>query len=342
MNKILLYILFFFLLNITAYGQVRFSWDGGGDYLAVNSYSGAVTTRDAATLKIDGNGNVNFNNWKISVRVVNYPVMNGNDVFPADKISFSPIRTWGELEPGPVPTISQIGMPLSTSLQNGNGEVFLVPNSNAALINENDKPQDYFYFEIAFNLVVAPGGYLNALQAWRQYRFTFEYTLYDNNNTVIGKLQQDFLIQVEPLSGTPPSEDQYSIQISTGATNGVLEFKTIADYINGKSITYPNGLTVSSNTNYQVTVRSISSQFSSATGNTLPLEVVHLQLSNSSHTTNPVTLSTGQQTLLQGSSTNGRAVGYDIKYYTDTNDSRLFNAQSDNYSTSLIYEISPR
>jgi hypothetical protein len=122
----------------------------------------------------------------------------------------------------------------------------------------------------------------------------------------------------------------------------LLEFNTMEDYLNGKSVTYTDGLTVSATTAYQVTVRSTSPHFSSAIGDTLPLDVVRLQLSGGPGTTAPVTLSTAAMTILQGLSTGGASETFDITYSTEANDPRLFNVPSEQYETSLLYEISPQ
>lgn len=338
MNKYLHIIFLVLLGTYQAQSQIRLEWDGGSDYLEVGSYAGATTSNNGARVKISCQKYTGFKNWRLSVKITNYPVKENNDIFPADKISFIPVYTYGNINP--LPSVSEIGIPPSVTLMNGSGEVYLVPKSNATLNNAID---NYRYVTILFDVNVAPGGYLSALQAWRHYIFMLEYTLYDESGNIIGILpNRKFEIHVKPLSGTPTSKNQYSISLSTEATNGILEFKTVSDYVNGKSVTYANGLNVSSTTSYQVTVKSIPSEFSSATGNTLPLDVIHLQVTNSSQVGNNISLSTSQQTILQGTSTGGNAVGYDIKYYTNANDSRLFNVPSDNYSTSLIYEISPR
>jgi len=150
------------------------------------------------------------------------------------------------------------------------------------------------------------------------------------------------MIQVHKLLGVPPVENEYSILVSTEASNGLLEFNTVEDYLNGKSVTYTDGLTLSATTAYQVTVRSVSANFSSAGGDTLPLDVVRLQLSGGSGTTAPVTLSTAARTILQGLSTGGASETFDITYSTEANDQRLFNVPSEQYETSLLYEISPQ
>lgn len=343
MNKTWFHILFFLLINAIAHGQVRFEREGGSGYLQVNSYSGAVSQSDIVTLRISGNGNVTLEDWKISARIVDYPVVNGGNIFPEDKVSLSPTRTTGTLAPGPIPSVSQIGMPLSVPFLNGPNEVYLVPKSNAPIVNDSPNQSAYFSFVMGFNLTVAPGSYLNALQPWKEYSFQIEYTLYDQNNTPIGRDQFPLRIFVRDLGDPPPEENQYSIRVSTDAINGLLEFKTMDEYINGKSVTYTNGLSVSATTAYQVRVKSIPEHFSSASGNTLPLDVVHVQLDGGSGTKGPVTLSADSfKTILEGASTGGAIETFNITYFTGANDSRLFNVPSEQYETSLMYEISPR
>jgi hypothetical protein len=174
------------------------------------------------------------------------------------------------------------------------------------------------------------------------FKFILRFTAYRQDNSVIGYVDLNYMIQVHKLSGVPPVENEYSILVSTEAANGLLEFNTAADYINGKSVTYVDGLSVSATTAYQVTVRSTSPHFSSAGGDTLPLDVVRLQLSGGPGVTAPVTLSTAPKTILQGLSSGGASETFDITYSTEANDPRLFNVPSEQYETSLLYEISPQ
>jgi hypothetical protein len=341
MNKRIAPILLFLFLFVSCFSYGQLNFDGWShNYLHIYNYDGA-TDVDGVTLRLSYNGtNLNEPYWKLSVRLTG-PIQatNGTVSFPSEKVSFVPTRTEGQANPGPIPTVSQIGMPSPVPL-NGTSEVFLVPSSNAPLYNVS---QWYSYYELKmiFNLVVAGGAYLSPLQR-KFFPFTLRFTAYRQDGSVIGVEDIFYTIQVHRLSGVPPVENEYSILVSTEAANGLLEFNTAADYINGKSVTYADGLVVSATTAYQVTVRSIPAYFSSATGDTLPLDVVHLQLSGGSGTTTPVTLSTTVKTILQGLSTGGTAETYDITYSTEPNDPRLFNVPSEQYETSLMYEISPQ
>lgn len=340
MSKRILPIAFFLFIAGAVHAQTFSGWSN--NYVTVHSYDGVVSM-DAHRVRFQYTGtSMNVPNWKVSVKLRG-PILSGDGkVFPSEKISLAPVRTEGQANhPGPLPTVSQIGMPSPVPLKDGM-EVFLVPSSNAPLYHASPN-NAYYDLQMVFNLVVAGGAYLKELQDYRQFIVPFQFTAYRSDNTVIGVYPINYTIQVNPLTGTPPpDESQYAIRVSTEASNGLLEFNTVSDYTNGKNVSYTNGLAVTANTAYQVTVRSIPSQFSSATGNTLPLDVVRLQLSGGGGTLPLVTLSTDAKAILHGNSTNGVATYFDITYSTRANDSRLFNVATDLYSTSLLYEISPR
>lgn len=330
-----------FATIITSYGQnVEVKVDGS-PYLGITSYNGGLTS-GALNVYIEQSYGVSMDikNWKMSVKPITPIVAADGTVFPAEKISFIPISTEGN----GVPSVAEIGMPSPVPLHS-TMEAFLVPNALVPLKNNGN----YYQLKFNFALAAAGGAYLqylfNATGSWNKYySATFQFTVYDGNSNVIGARNYTWTnLNVQRLTGAPPpDENQYSIRVSTEASNGLLEFKTMADYLNGKSVTYTDGLSVSATTAYQVTVRSIPAHFSSAAGNTLPLDVVRLQLTGGAGTMAPVTLSTDTKTILQGLSTNGASQRFDITYSTEANDARLFNVPSDHYTTSLMYEISPR
>lgn len=340
MSKRVIHLVVFLFTIGLSHGQEFSGWST--NYLGIQTYNGGVAT-NALILRLTYTGTyLNEPNWKLSMKLRGPILSADGKEFPPEKISLAPVRTEGQANtPGPLPTVSQIGMPSPVPV-NGTSEVFLVPGSNAPLYNVSQYGS-YYDLKILFNLAVAGGSYLGDLQNDRKFIVPFQFTAYRSNNSVIGVYNIDFTIQVHRLSGTPPpDENQYAIGVSTEASNGLLEFKTPSDYINGKKVTYSNGLSVTANTAYQVTVRSIPSAFTSATGKTLPLDVVRLQLSGGAGALPPVTLSTDVKTILQGGTTNGAPQWFDIIYSTEGNDGRLFNVSADQYSTSLMYEISPR
>lgn len=331
------------LISLQCFSQVQYSsWVNS--YLQVSSYSGN-TNPDAYTLMLSGNGPFNMPYWRISARLKQPATSaDGKYMIPAGKISFQPVSSTGQGYPGPIPTLSQIGMPLNVFLQE-NQEVFLVPQSNAPLYNQPVSPKGYYSLQLKYSMNVAGGSYLGSYPSWTRFIAPVQFTAYDQYNNVIGKADHQFQIQIGTLSGIPAETPELSLKLSAKAVNGSLEFKSMDDYRNGVSVTYPSALIVNSNTLYQIKIRALQGQFSSPAGNSIPLETVGLNLipvSGNQANVSPVLLSPSPQRIATGSSTGGAEVYYDIRYSTKAGDERLINARSEEYSTTLQYEIIPQ
>lgn len=334
----------FFCIPFFGFSQVSFtSWVNS--YLQINSYNGN-TNPDAYTVTFAGNGNLNVPHWKLSARLKqNIVSEDGKFTIPSNKISFQPISTTGQAYPNPVPTFSQIGAPLNVFLQD-NSESFLIPNSNAPIYNNPQTPNGYYNLQLKYALTLLGGSYLGSFPAWTRFIASVEFTAYDQNNVIIGKMSHDFQFQIGNITDAPPPADILSLKINMNAANGLLEFKTMQDYTNGTSVTYTDGLSVTTNSNFQIKVRSLQSNLQSAAGNSIPVEVINLTLGTTTSNANqrifPIVLSAANQTLVQGNSTNNAPYRFDIKYFTLPQDIRLINAKSDNYTTTLQYEITPQ
>ncbi len=313
------------------------------NYASIDSYSG-ITKPNAYKVWFDGNGSLSLPTWRVSVRV-KQPISNGTQIFPADKISLIPTTTYGKFNPNNVPTIAQIGMPLQTFLKQGQ-EVFLVPQSQAGLYNNAAGGNPYYNLHIPFDLKVEGGAYLSQFTTWSEFTMVLEFVFYNQYNTILGIQEKYYKLQMATLSGTPPTpENQLSIKIASNAVNGLLELKTKEDYIQGASVTYPNALMVSSNTNYQIKVVSLHPYFSSAIGNTLPLSTIKLNVvpvTPNSANIFPVNLSNVSQKIASGGTTQGTQVNFNIVYATQADDINLINAKPDQYTTTLQYEILPQ
>lgn len=342
MNKYIFITLF--CIPFIGFSQVSFtSWVNS--YLQINSYNGN-TNPDAYTVTFAGNGNLNVPHWKLSARLKqNIVSEDGKFTIPSNKISFQPISTTGQAYPNPVPTFSQIGAPLNVFLQD-NSESFLIPNSNAPIYNNPQTPNGYYNLQLKYALTLLGGSYLGSFPAWTRFIASVEFTAYDQNNVIIGKMSHDFQFQIGNITDAPPPADILSLKINMNAANGLLEFKTMQDYTNGTSVTYTDGLSVTTNSNFQIKVRSLQSNLQSAAGNSIPVEVINLTLGTTTSNANqrifPIVLSAANQTLVQGNSTNNAPYRFDIKYFTLPQDIRLINAKSDNYTTTLQYEITPQ
>lgn len=340
MTKCFLFICFVLLVN-TAKAQ-NLNVDSN-NYASIDSYNGIVKS-NAYKVWLDGNGNLNLPTWRVSARV-KQPISNGNQIFPADKISLLPTTTFGQFNQGTVPTITQIGMPLQTFLQQGQ-EVFLVPQSQAGLFNSAGGGNPYYNFHIPFDLKVEGGAYLSQFTTWSEFTMVLEFRFYDNKNQVKGIQERYYRLQIATLSGSPQTPtNQLSIKVASNAVNGLLELKTKQDYLQGVNVKYSNGLMVSANTNYQLKVTALQPNFTSPTGNTLPLNTVNLSLipvSTNQASVFPVALSANAQKIASGPSTQSAQVYFDIVYATKVNDANLINAKPEQYTTTLQYEIVPQ
>lgn len=313
------------------------------NYASIDSYGGIVKS-GAYKVWLDGNGNLNLPTWRVSARV-KQPISNGSQIFPADKISLLPTTTYGQFNVGAVPTVTQIGMPLQTFLQQGQ-EVFLVPQSQAGLYNTAAGGNPYYNLHIPFDLKVEGGAYLSQFTTWSQFTMIVEFRFYDDKNQVRGLQERYYTLQIATLSGSPQTPtNQLSVKIASNAVNGLLELKTKQDYLQGVSVKYANGLMVSANTDYQIKVTALQPDFVSASGSTLPLNTVNLSLIPVSATqvsVFPVTLAANAQKIASGTSTQGAQVYFDMVYATRPNDVNLISAKTEQYTTTLQYEIVPQ
>lgn len=312
--------------------------------MQINSYNGN-SNPDAYTVTFAANGNLNIPHWKLSARLKqNVVSQDGKYTIPSNKISFQPISTTGQSYPNPIPSIAQIGAPLNVILQESS-EAFLIPDSNAALYNNPQTPNGYYNLQLKYAITLIGGSYLGTFPAWIQFTAPIEFTAYDQNNAIIGKISHNFQFQIGNITDAPPSAPELSLKINMNAANGLLEFKTMQDYSNGTSVTYSQGILASSNTNFQIKVRSLQSDLQSTNGNSIPVDVIHLKLISTSTTNQliyPIVLSGANQTLVQTNTNKSTSFSYDIKYFTLPQDARLINAKSGDYSTTLQYEITPQ
>lgn len=313
--------------------------------MQINSYNGN-SNPDAYTVTFSANGKLNVPHWKLSARLKQNVVSeDGKYTIPSNKISFQPISTTGQSYPDPIPSISQIGAPLNVYLQES-GEAFLIPNSNAALYNKPETPNGYYSLQIKYGITLIGGSYLGSFPAWIRFIAPVEFTAYGPNDAIIGRVSHDFQFQIGSITDAPPpATPELSLKVNMNAANGVLEFKTMQDYSNGTSVTYTDGLLASSNTNFQIKVRSLQNDLQSAAGNSIPVDVIHLTLATTSTANqriSPIVLSVANQTLVQTNTDTTTSYRYDIKYFTLPQDNRLINAKSDDYTTTLQYEITPQ
>lgn len=320
--------------TVNAWAQPRLS-ASNQQYMEVRS-SQTQTFSNAFQIQITLEGNnKNYPNWSLGT-ILNQPITNSEGkTLPYGKIKLKLSAVNGT-------TFQQIGsgttaVPLSAP---GNTAI-LINSSNYALKNDNNQ----FYSQIIFtvDVILEGGSYLDALKTWQAYSLNLAFKLLDNRGVEISRSSATNGMQIRP-DGSYTTPASYGIQVQNDAKSGLLELKTMNDYVNGASVTYTNGLTVTAATPYAIQVRSSSANFS-AGSKTLPVSIVNLQLSAATGSSSiTVPLAETAQTVGQGGSTTSSAVSYKyhIRYFTKANDSRLINAVPDTYSGILIYEIIPQ
>jgi len=340
-NNLVLLIVFCFCSFLQAQNNLDVRlW--GKNYTPVSTYNGERTPA-ALTLVVDGTGNINVSNWRLSVSIKNtLTSSNGTTTLPTNKISLQPESVIVQANPNNTPTLAQIGALSSVSFPDSNVEMDVVPKSNAPFLNQSDF-NAYYSFQMTFALSVAPGAYLGTLGSYSQFDPVFEFKLYDGNNRLIASRQQQYKIQIMEIKGTPPLENILSLTIEKTAKSGQLNLSTLAHYTKGTSVTYANAVTVRSTTDYRLTVKSTQPTFRSNNGNNIPLNSISVGLKPNAGTKNSsvsdVWLSTSPQTIAMGKSLGTNSAIFDLTYATKPADNNLISAKMEDYSTSLIYEI---
>lgn len=349
-------------LPVEANAQIQMHVSGRNHY-NVTSYNGFQTTKDQGhkiQFGLQGQG-VSVQNWTITARI-NAPLM--PDVpnvsglpFPAEKIKFR--FTQEEITgnpPLPLPTFSNIAASLSPiPLQQPGTEAPLIRNAPTPLQTGDSYYVNVIYY---FGIDIEGGKYLDGMlsdnggQPWNTnpalYRTSVTFTLYDANRNVVANHDYAMAIQVHRPLGDAP-EAAFSLSILGEARNGALVFNSMQDYLDGKSITYQDGLKVNASTAYEVSVKSLQENFLGQEVSTLPVNMVQVQLSpgssGSGYTSLPIiNLSVSPQTVISSNKpTNEDAPQlFHIKYNVQGNNSRLYQAQMGSYSTTILYQLYPR
>jgi hypothetical protein len=334
-------------------GTVRFNVYSSG-YYNVSDYAGYSSGNSTHTLHIQLNGTyINIPNWSIKARVNGAILPNsgaqniGGVPFPENKIKIQL-----NSDDGDSPTLLQIGAPLTPTPLSTATEAAIIPHSNAPLFLQSQY-ESYLQLRYKFEIHIEGGDYLDQMKNRSQYQHIvysvpITYTLYNGSGVEIGTTNVTYSIQIpQNLTGTPPTSPQYGIEVIGMAKDGTLEFNTLASYINGVSVTYPDALKVTSNTAFEVTVKSRFNHFTNTTGDLLPVEILKLQLvagsqapANASYPN--VTVSTQAKQIMYSQTGKNTPMFMDIIYSANGNDERLLNAKSGKYTNVLVYEILPK
>ena len=333
-NKFLVVVITFFSI-VLFNAQILFAQvtsESNSNWIKLTSYAGS-TTYNAFRFSINLLGpNINYPNWSLVVRA-NPPITNAEGkTFDPSKISIRINQVSGG------PTLADLGanqtpIPLSFN------DKYIINRSNFPLRNG---PNEYYKkYTFDFDILIEGGSYLENLKSWSQYILSLTFTVLRANDKSITQSSPQTFMQIYPNDA--PVEPTYSIQVNSNARNGLLEFKTMEDYVNGVSQTYENGLSVVSTTDYAVQVRSLNTNFEAGT-HTLPVSAVSLEIRDpiNSGVGGTIALSENAQTVFSATNSTNNPRLFNIRYFTQPNDERMMNAEPANYETTLMYTLVPQ
>lgn len=337
-HKVFSLILSFFVLILSvqqSYAQknAKITTNLSSGFIHLTSYNGVTNQAFNFQVAISPN-NVNIPNWALMVRLKE-PIRNREGkVFDPSKISIRINRITGD-----GPTIQQLGInnaPIPLSLTT-------IPIVSSSAWPLSTGPNQYHrQFVISFDIIIAGGSYLEALKTYSQYKLNLDFLILNTRGDVLSEDGKFVEIQAYPTD-VPPIDPVYSLKINPDVSNGLLEFKSIGDYVNGVSRTYTNGLSVISSTPYALQVKTQTSAFESSTSS-IPVNTVSLNLKDpNSSLGGTVALSDNTQTIINNASNNGTQERFfNIHYFTAPNDVRLQNAKPATYQATLLYTLIPQ
>lgn len=309
------------------YYTYNLAWRGGS-FFVVTSYNGQLSQENYTILQLGSNKMVPAE-WKITASVKSI-----SHNFPVNMLGFRATTKRGASN---VPIGAINNMMIWNNLQGLNAEVDLV--------NFQSLSQDgYHQLLLDLQLQVQGGVYLKQIPRWSTVALTVEYNLYRRvvNTHVWGSPiatllgSTSFQVNIDPNSPGPSPVSSISV-----TPDVLLEFNSISDYMNGVTKTYTEGLKVSSTVNYEVRVKSLKDKFeSTTTTKTLPLDMVSLQLSGVNGAQPAVSISTTNQLILQGTSTNGNVVEYDMIYKAKPIEDQYLKINGqETFTTQLMFEL---
>ena len=338
MNRLLLFLILCIASTHLAFGQYYDTYNlqwGGGKYFEVKSYGGEYSQPDYMILLL-GSNRMKEAEWRITATVKSVESVYNNVVkdpdFPVNMLNLMLTSKHGSsnIPVGNFPNMMMVW----SNLQGLNNEVELVTFQS---LNQDGYHQLYLNFE----LHVMGGEYLKKIPIRSKIQFTFEYKLYSRSQSnQPWEHEMTFVNNDSHFDVAIPSHQVpvYSISVSPEV---LLEFNSITGYMNGVEKTSEKGLKVTAAGNYEVRVKSQTSEFTSTTSSrTLPLELVSLQLSGGNGAKQAIDLSQSNKLIIDGNSIDGKVVEYNMIYKAKPIEDRfLYISEEQTYSTNLMFEL---
>lgn len=263
--------------------------------------------------------------WSLKVRAEGNFV-NGSSVVPASyfALRFNRVATG-------VPSAAQIGVTNNT---------IPISFTEVPLIDQSDKGfSAYTGTEHKFDMIITGGNHL--LVPNGTYRANFIFTLYNQNNEVVSTRTQEMAFQVNSSTNT------YTVVLQNASNVVDLVFNTLANYVNGVSVTKTRGLKVTGYNPYQILIKTSTTNLEGPDAD-IPVSAVSLQTTKFTTTTGSVptytrALSTADQIIISNPVTNStqHVVEYTLRYYTAAGDNR-FAGKSGTFTTTVLFVAIPQ
>lgn len=336
-NKFLFLSILFILLGFfsTEKLSAQITSQAYSEWVELNSYKGSVTREAFKYIIHIGKKELEYEDWSMMVRA-NPPITNSEGkIIDPSRISIQLRKVQG----GPkLKDFEAITTPIPLSFN----DQYIIRKSDEDLEAEDDYYQQWVFF---FDIIIEGGAYLDELKSWKQYLMNLTFSVKDKRGNMITEANAGVHMQLYP-SDMPPFEPTYGIEINSNARNGLLEFKSVTDFVNGVEQIYENGLSIISKTDYQVQVRSLLSNFEADNGMTLPISTVSLQIQDphNSGVGGTIVLSENSQTVFNATNPgNGKkARDFNLRYFTQPQDERMINAKPASYRTTLMFTLIPQ
>ncbi len=306
-------------------------------WVQVNGSNG-VTTANVVAVEMHMSGALNYKNWSLVARVVSPIVNSEKKEFPVEKLKLKFNNyTTSQYYSENYPTLNQLGV-IQNNIAMSFSPNYFIRNSPLTIATTTGK---YGAIVLNYDIVIDAGTYLNALKSWNNYSIQFEFSLLNEFGTLIGKSLFPIEMQISP-NGNYESAPAFSIAVDGSAVNAELVFNTIQDYRNGVKKEYQNGLIVSSDTAYDIQVSSLNQYLQSSDAQNLELNSINVQIKDieTNNLSKVIKLSNYNQSLMTNSSKTA-SKKYNIIYSTTPSDNKILNSKPGNYSTSLLYTITP-
>lgn len=305
-------------------------------WLPINSSNGGVIN-DVVSIQFHAESRANQKNWSVVGRITS-PIMNGDQrVFPVEKVKlhYNNVQLsqyFVELNP----SVPQIGI-IQSDIPMSYSPTYLIKNSLLPIEMPEGK---YGSILLGYDVIIEGGTYLNSYKSWNNYALNFEVSILNEFGRIISTSTFPLQMQISP-NGNFENVPTLSIALNPEARNATLSFTKMKDYVSGVAVEYPKALVVNAATDYEINVSATSSQLQGV-GEGLDVNTIRVKLRDdeTNSVSNTIELSTIPQKLSGGNKTN-KDKNYSIIYSTNPSDQKIINSKPGNYTTTLIYTISP-